>query len=156
MTMSLSPIGPWPVVAIAAAVMMALTLWAYRRRMRGTAGGWRWVALGLRVAAVLLCLVASVRPSVVIREKAKQTASIVFLLDDSTSMTIADEVNGTHRWDAARQALEQARATVREAAPDLAVKTYRFGAALSEHPTEGDAPPQGHETALGAALMEAV
>jgi hypothetical protein len=156
MNLSFSPIGPWPVVAVTAVGIMALTVWAYWRRMRGTSGGWRWVALGLRVAAVLLCLVASVRLSVVIREKTKQRASIVFLLDDSSSMTITDEANSSRRWDAARRVLEQGQAAARVAAPDLDVKTYRFNAALAEHRTQDDAPPQGRETALGAALMEVV
>ena len=107
MSLSFSPIFPWSVVALAAVGVMALTVWGYQRRLKGMAGGWRWVALALRVAAVILCLVAAVRPSVVIREKARQTAAIVFLLDDSSSMKIADEINSRTRWDVARRALEQ-------------------------------------------------
>ena len=55
---------------------------------------WRWVALSLRLLAVLLCLLAALRPAVIIQEKKKQAASVVFLLDDSTSMLLADEASG--------------------------------------------------------------
>ena len=58
-----------------------LTLWAYRRRLHGTSGGWRWVALSLRLMAILLCLLAALRPSVALKEKQRQKASLIFLVD---------------------------------------------------------------------------
>src|SRR3954462_6227145 len=61
-----SPIGPWPLVAVAALLVTVLTVWAYRQRMRTSSGRWRWFALGLRLAAILLCVLASLRPSVVL------------------------------------------------------------------------------------------
>ena len=79
-----SPIGPWPILIGVIAAVTVLTLWAYRRRLSGTSGRWRWVALTLRLLAVLLCLLAALRPSVMLQEKKKQAASIVILLDDST------------------------------------------------------------------------
>ena len=45
-----------------------------------------------RLAAVLLCLLAALRPSVLLQEKKKRPATLVFLLDDSSSMKINDEV----------------------------------------------------------------
>ena len=68
MSVSFSPIGPWLVVVLAALVVMVLTVWAYQRRLRGTTGRWRWFALGLRLAAVLICVLGSLRPSVVLLE----------------------------------------------------------------------------------------
>ena len=58
MHLSLKPIVPWPVVAVMASLVVTwpLTIWAYQQKFRGTSGRWRWVALGLRLAAVLLCL----------------------------------------------------------------------------------------------------
>ncbi len=66
------------------------------------------VALSLRLLALLLCLLAALRPSVVVKEKKRQGASIVFLLDDSTSMLLSDEVGGKTRWDVARRTLDDA------------------------------------------------
>ena len=93
-SVSLNPIGPWPVLVAAAVVVLFLTLWAYARKLRGSSGGWRWLALSLRLLALLLCLLAALRPSVILQEKKRQAATLVFLLDSSTSMTLSDEVKG--------------------------------------------------------------
>ncbi len=74
---------------------------AYRKRLKGTDGRWRWVAVTLRMLALLLCLLAALRPSVVLQEKKKQNATVVCLLDVSTSMMIGDEVRGQSRWEVA-------------------------------------------------------
>ncbi len=67
-----------------------------------TTGRWRWFALSLRLLAILLCLMAALRPKVTLNEKKKQAASLVYLIDTSKSMMIADEVNGQSRWDVAQ------------------------------------------------------
>ena len=70
MSILLKPIGgSYLLVALASLAVLALTVWAYRAQIRGTSGSWRWVAFGLRIAAVLLCLVAALRPSLMIDEK---------------------------------------------------------------------------------------
>ena len=71
--------------------------------MRGTSGGWRWLALGLRLAAVLLCVIAALRPSVLILQKKEQPASLIFLIDSSSSMGITDEVGAQSRSGVALQ-----------------------------------------------------
>ena len=100
-SVSFNPVGSWLVVAVFALVVTVLTLWAYSLRMRSTTGDWRWFALGLRLAAILLCVIAALRPSVVFQQKKKQPTSLLFLLDDSSSMKIGDEiavrVDGTSR-----------------------------------------------------------
>ena len=41
-SVSFSPIGgSWPLVVVAIASVLALTLWAYSRRLKGTGGRWR-------------------------------------------------------------------------------------------------------------------
>ena len=99
-SVSFSPIGPWPFLIGAVVAVTALTLWAYSRRLRGTAAAGA-VRLSLRLLAMLLCLLAALRPSVMLKEKKKQAASLVFLVDTSTSMMIGDEVRGQTRWDVA-------------------------------------------------------
>ena len=71
-SVSVSPIVPWPILVGVIVTVTVLTLWAYRRRLRGTSGGWRWVALSLRLLAIFLCLLAALRPSVTLQEKKKQ------------------------------------------------------------------------------------
>lgn len=157
MSLSFDPIASWFVVVAAAVVVTVLTVWAYAQRLRGTAGRWRWVALGLRLTAVLLCVLAAMRPSVVLQEKKKQPSAIVFLLDDSTSMQITDEAGGKSRWEAASAALEKARPVAKNLGPNLDVKFYRFDSTIHEAPADASkAEPKGRETALGAAMLEAV
>jgi len=157
-SVSFSPIGPWPLLVGASLVVLWLTLWAYSLRLKGTSGRWRMVALTLRLLALLLCLLAALRPSVVIKEKKRQGASIVFLLDDSTSMLLSDEVRGKTRWDVARRTLDDALKVAKNLSRDLDTRVYRFDSALSEpKETESKAPdePKGRETALGSAMLEA-
>jgi hypothetical protein len=156
MNISFSPIGPWYAVAIAALVVMVLTVWAYEHRLRGTTGRWRYVALGLRLAAVLLCLLAALRPSVVLQEKKKQAASLVFLIDGSTSMKINDEVRGQSRGGMALKTLAQARHVAETLGPNLDVKTWRFGSALHQQQPDEAFEPEDKVTDLGGALVEAV
>jgi uncharacterized membrane protein len=157
-SVSFSPIGPWPLLVGASLVVLWLTLWAYSLRLRGTSGRWRMVALSLRLLALLLCLLAALRPSVVIKEKKRQGASIVFLLDDSTSMLIGDEVRGKTRWSVAKQTLDEAQKIAQNLSRELDVKVYRFALGLKEpkdpDPKEPD-EPKGRETALGSAMLEA-
>jgi uncharacterized membrane protein len=153
---SLNPIGPWPIVAIAAAAVTVLTIWAYRQRLRGSTGMWRWVALSLRLAAVLLCLLAALRPSVNWPEKKKQPASVVFLIDISKSMQIGDEINSQTRWQVARKALDDAVKAVTERSKDLEIKIYQFDKELREEKIDDKTVPAGRESSLGSSLVEGV
>ena len=38
MQVTLTPIAPWPVVAVVFLVVLGLTIWAYQLRLRGTSG----------------------------------------------------------------------------------------------------------------------
>lgn len=156
MSLSLNPIGPWPLVAIAAIAVMSLTIWAYREKLRGTTGGWRWLALGLRLMAVLLCLVAALRPSINLPEKKPQAAALVFLLDRSRSLVFSDEVNGQRRWDVARKALDEAIKSVAGRSKDLEIRTYQFDSELREDKVDDKSEPIGSSSSIGSTLLESV
>jgi uncharacterized membrane protein/uncharacterized protein (DUF58 family) len=158
-SVTFSPIFPWPVLSIILLVVTGLTVWAYRRRLLGQNSHWAWVALGLRLTALFLCLMAALRPSLLLQEKKRQAASVVLLLDSSSSMSLGDEVNGKSRWDVGLAALDQAKEFASKLGPDLDAKSYRFDTALTD-PSEADLqnrlPPKGRETRLGAAMLEAI
>lgn len=156
MTPTINPIAPWPLIAVASLVILGLTLWAYRLRLRETSGGWRWVALGLRVAAVILCVLAALRPAMLVMQTIKQDVALVFLLDSSSSMGITDEANSRSRFAAARETLDQARQAVDDLGPKLQVQTYRFDSSIREFEPTETAPPDGPATAVGDALDEAL
>ena len=113
------------------------------------------MALGLRLLALLLCLLAALRPSVILQEKKRQAATIVFLLDSSTSMTLGDEVRGQTRWAVARKALDQALETAKSLGPNLEVRAYQFDSNLREAKLDDKTEPEGRETDLGPAMLEA-
>jgi uncharacterized membrane protein len=150
--------GSWLLVLGAAVAVTALTLWAYAHRLKGSNGRWVYVAVTLRLLALLLCLLAALRPSVFLNEKKKQNASLVVLVDSSTSMSIGDEVRGQTRWEVATQVVKQARDFAKTLGPDLDLKFYRFDSKLAE-PKAGEmveaAKPAGRETSLGTAMLEA-
>ena len=71
-SVNFSPIGgSWILLVGAVLAVMVLTLMAYSRRLKGTAGRWRWFAVTLRMLALLLCLMAALRPTVTMQEKKK-------------------------------------------------------------------------------------
>ena len=138
--------------------MTALTLWAYSRRLKGSAGRWRYVAVTLRLLALLLCLLAALRPSVFLNEKKKQNASLVVLVDTSTSMNIGDEVRGQTRWDVATQVVKQAQGLRQDAwarsRPQVLPFRLQAGRAQGRG-VGGRGETLGTRDALGAAMQEA-
>ncbi len=156
---SMSPIGgSWLLVLAAMASVVVLTFLAYSKRLRGTEGRWRWVAIALRMLALLLCLLAALRPTLVLQEKMKRDATVVCLVDTSTSMSIGDEVGGRSRFDVARETIKTAEEFAKTLGPDLKFQLYTFDSSINE-PKEADlsvtAKPKGRETRIGAAILEA-
>lgn len=154
MTPSIDPILPLPIILIAASVIVALTIWAYFKRLRDTKGAWRWFAFGLRMVAILLCVLASLRPSILFQTKLKQPSAIVFVRDASRSMGIHDEVNQGTRWDASRKALEDGLKAAKGLGSNVVTKSYRFDSAVSDDKVEDTSEPKGNETQIGSALEE--
>ncbi len=154
MSVSFNPIGPWPFVAVLAAAVTALTIWAYLPRLRSSKGFWRWVAFSLRLLAIVVCFLAALRPTINLPEKKKEPAALVFLLDRSGSMDVNDEVNGQTRWKVAVKALEEAQKVVAEKLKDFEVKVFEFDSELHEEKPDENAKPDGRETAMGTNLLE--
>ena len=84
---------------VVAAVAIVLTA-AFYRRMLGTLGLWRWQALLLlRLAAVVVVVLLLFRPVFSYYKNLKERPSLVFLLDSSASMSIADDASGATRFN---------------------------------------------------------
>lgn len=151
-----SPIVPWPVLAILALAVVGLTLWVYRAKVRGASGRWRWVALGLRMVAIACCLLAAVRPTLILLEKVKVASSIVFLIDTSASMGVADVVGSHRRIDVARRTLTEGRAAAKKLDTRLEVNAYGFDRDLRDLKPNDASNPEGKTSAIGTALAEAL
>ena len=155
LTPAIDPIAPWPFVLLIAALVVALTLIPYRKKLNGTSGRWRWVVLGLRMAALALCLFAALRPSLLVLSKVKQTMTLVFLTDTSGSMSLGGEAAGQTRLAAAQRTLKEALQAVKDLGPDVVPKILTFDAEVHEPAAEEVLEAKGRVTATGTALEEA-
>ena len=154
MSLTIDPIQPWPIIAIIAAVVIGLTVWAYSKRLSGTSGRWRWFAVGLRMVALLLCILASLRPSVLFQSKSKQPSTLAFLSDASRSMTIKDAAGDRSRWDLERSTLADALKAGKSLGANVVAKAYRFDAKLTDDKVDDRKEPTGQATEVGTAIEE--
>jgi hypothetical protein len=84
---------------------------------------------------------------------------LVLLVDRSRSMLIADAVGGKTRWELLQSSVAESLPTLVKLSEDLEVKVYTFDSEL--HPLDFSAgkldlshPPDGQQTAIGAALED--
>lgn len=156
-SVSANPIVSWPLFVIGALAVIAATVWAYLPRIKESGGKWPYIALVVRILAVLTCLLGAARPSVLWLEKKKQKSEVVVLIDTSTSMTITDEIRGQSRFAMAKKTLEAIGEASKKFANKFEVKYYGFDSALKDiAPDAKDLAPSGKETALGSMILEAV
>lgn len=173
MRLTLIPVGGYLFVVLIAAMLVAL-LWFAPARDRGTARR-RRVLGALRAGAILLLLVAMLRPTVVYTSVKQQSATLVLLMDRSRSMQVTDGLGGRSRWDSLRAAVTEALPAFDDLSDDLELHAYAIDAEAREVPWDelttqftaleaGESPaaaspdswaaPDGNETALGYVLEE--
>jgi hypothetical protein len=122
----------------------------------------QWAALvGLRLMVVLLMLFALMRPSLVYTKVEPVRASLVLLVDGSRSMQVADSLGDKPRWDALRLLLEASAKDLATLGTKWDVTAYQFDnetkkLELQEGRLELAAEPEGEESAIGAAMNDAL
>ena len=115
--------------------------------------------IGLRLAVVLLIVLAMLRPTLVYTQTEREAATLVVLVDRSRSMSVPDEVGGKTRWQALRRTLAEAKPALAELGDDLEIAAFTFDA--EAYPVDviqgeirlGD-EADGRQTAIGAALED--
>ena len=124
-----------------------------------TAGPRRKTLVAIRVAAVVLVILAMLRPTLVYTKTEKQSATLVVLADGSRSMSVPDEAQGMTRWEALRQTLGEAKDALMRVDEDFEIRAYSFDA--QAHPAEvveGEIQladrPDGDQTAIGSVLED--
>jgi uncharacterized membrane protein len=155
MHVAIQPVAWWPIVAVCAAAMVALVVWAYSTTMGSLSGPWRWVAFWLRIASLIMALAAMLRPSLVFTETHRQSASLIMLYDQSRSMLVSDAWDGLPRWRALNQTLARSGDALKRLQEVLEIREFQFDSKLSDRGGEND-PPKGNSTALGDILREAI
>lgn len=93
------------VLAVAGAAILLTGLFYYRAFRMLRPRQWQ-VLLALRVAAILLVLWLLFQPAVSFQREIVSKPPLVFLLDTSASMSIADDASGVSRFEQARAQLE--------------------------------------------------
>ena len=158
--LSFYPVGDhylW--VVVAALALMAML--AIGPSAASLTRGRRLFLAGLRVAVILLVILAMLRPTLVYTKTTKQAATLVVLSDQSKSMSVRDMAGGRSRYEAMRDALQDAQGDLKRLASDFEVKAYGFDA--EAHPidvVEGRLKlperPEGEQTAIGSVLEDVV
>ncbi|MDO5310138.1 MAG: hypothetical protein Q4G03_11705 [Planctomycetia bacterium] len=156
------PLGDsWTLVAI---LLLALTLGVYmpsRRRQRGVTRAQASLDLALRLALVAVLAVLFARPAINRVEKEELPVSVMILCDVSESMSIRDQPGARTRYDALRQALEEAQPQLRALGEKFDARVLAFAESMEElpfHDGQIELPPEptGEETLIGQALSDAL
>jgi uncharacterized membrane protein len=128
------PTWPWSagttglmLLVALALVLIGLTVWTYMG-VRGVTFRRVLIILGLRLGALLLALLAVVRPAVASRDQLKAPSVLVVAVDDSESMTIQDEFDGQSRWERMLRALRKCEPELRRLNEEhnITVALHRF------------------------------
>jgi uncharacterized membrane protein len=147
----------WSVTTMLAVAVVAILLTgAFYFRAFGALDGRRWRMLfGLRVAAILLVVLLLFRPVFSYQNVLVEKPALVFLLDTSASMSIADDASGVARFSQARDKVEKWCEKLKD---DFRLLPMAF----AERPEPLDGPqslpgltPTGKATSLVRALSSA-
>lgn len=125
MNLHLEPItGGYLVIGLVALILVSLLL--IGPAYRPVSGMRRGVLTALRMAVVIMVVIAMLRPTVTRTDTQKQSATLIVMVDRSRSMQVPDGGDGRTRWEAQRQALIDALPELRALAEDLEIKIYEF------------------------------
>jgi len=152
------PVGDSYLVVAAAALVLLLLLRIGPAREKIGARR-RGVLMGIRLAVFAMVVLAMLRPTLVVMEARKQSATLVVLADQSRSMTIRDDLNGRTRWEALREAVANARGGLQSLGREIEVKAYTFDseprpAKIVDGRIDLPDTPDGAQTAIGYTLEE--
>ncbi|QDT70449.1 hypothetical protein MalM25_33970 [Planctomycetes bacterium MalM25] len=161
MEWTLDPVGGAWFTTIVAALML-LAPWVLPPRAIGLSPGKQRILQILRTVAVLALLFAWLRPTLIRVRTELLRPTLVMLFDASQSMTVEDALDGDSRWDATRRLLDSSSAALNRLADKQDIRPFLFDRTLRPIALEGgrlawpEAGPVGEETAIGAALSDAL
>ncbi|MHC4401342.1 MAG: glutamine amidotransferase [Planctomycetota bacterium] len=154
---SFNPIGE-SYLMVGAAALALLTLLVLVPARGETTRGKRAALGALRLAIIVLVVLAMLRPTLVYTQTEKQSATLVVLVDVTRSMTVPDESGGSTRWETMKKALADAQHALARLAEDFEVQVYAFDAEARPLDFSAGAvqleEPQGDQTAIGSVLED--
>ncbi|MGC3972159.1 MAG: hypothetical protein QM775_33910 [Pirellulales bacterium] len=156
-TLVLDPVHSYGFVAGMIALLLVLLMLGPGRDR--TTPRRRRTLVVLRLLVIALVLVAMLRPSLMVPKIEKTPDTLILLLDDSRSMQTDDMEGGRTRRQATEDLLAAANNVFAQTAEDIVPQVYVFDAAARRLPAKDGkyafaGPPEGNETAIGAALEQ--
>ncbi len=146
--------GITTMLAVAAAAILLAGIF-YRRAFAMLKPGQWWMLFALRTAAILLIVLLIFRPVFSYHKELSRRASLVFLIDRSASMSIADSAIGVTRFNQARMQIEKWWPKL-EKDFDLHLIAFAENAQLLKDLKDlQTVVPEGKSTSLGRALTAA-
>ncbi len=120
-------------LVLLAVLLLGATLWTYA----GLAGASPWrllILVSLRCLALLLALLALLRPSLSFSERNREQGVLYVAVDASESMGVADNKDGQSRWDALTRDLAASSLEFERLRRDANIETVfvRFGDGTTE------------------------
>lgn len=139
---------------IVAAILLA-ALFYYRAFGMLRPGQWQ-LLLGLRIVAIIIVVLLLFRPVFSYHKDLEEHPGLVFLLDTSSSMAIADDATGVRRFDQARKQIEQWWAQLKQDFRLHLVEFSEQAVPVEEISRIAALAPDGKSTSLSRALQAGV
>lgn len=145
-------------LVILAAIALITTLLLYRRTTTPVRPVWHVMLILLRVLAIAVVIFCLLEPVLSVSTVVPRKSSVLVLVDDSESMSIADGVSGNQRTTRLQQVANWLGDATNEnsALPRLQknfrVETFRFSSAVEPLAGAKDLRGKGQSTNLAAAL----
>ncbi|CAN5898378.1 hypothetical protein BH11MYX2_BH11MYX2_10690 [soil metagenome] len=125
-------LAPWGRIGLSlgGAAVIAIVVLAWRAS-RGATAWRRATMIGLRAGAAVCALVVFLEPAVELRQVAREPNRIAILVDDSKSMSLAEQTDGPTRLARARQMLAASADTLAVWGENHKIDFYTFSDTLS-------------------------
>jgi hypothetical protein len=146
------PIWSWPVVGLVT-VVAALTVWLGYRMAAGLPRGRRQLLLGVRMATLLVLVIAMIRPQLQWISPEGDQPRVWVVGDASRSMSVLDGPGGISRRQAFLQLLESLDSPLTQLGREVELEQYDFAEKPVVQQEWSDAA-EGQQTALGELLRE--
>ncbi len=143
---------------LAVAAVAILLAGTFYYRAFGTLKSWQWQSLlALRITAILLIVLLLFRPVFSYYRDLEERKALIFLLDTSSSMSIADDATGETRFNQARRQIEKWWERLED---DFELRVIEFSERARAVEEGKDAlaalSPEGKATSLSRALIKSV
>lgn len=136
-----------------AALALAAVWYFYRRTFRWLTGRQWWCLFAARAAAIVIVVLLLFRPVFSWEREVVEKSSLVFVVDSSASMSVADDASGTTRFEQARHRVLDWWTRLRNDF-DLSLVEFSDTAHPLKSPDELAAvEPKGQATSLSRALQ---